>query len=134
MTDIAKLDALVQAIADAETRAGRPITKDEALAVARAFDGRCDATIGFVARHIGSFSADIRFARAAYAAGRASAESRVAELEGALRPVVAQSTSQEWMAETGAAFADIASGKSRDWHAGYDAAVSRARAAMKGGA
>jgi hypothetical protein len=68
MTDIKELDALAQAISDAETRAGRTITEDEALAVARAF-----TAIGWTS----SFSmkwakTEIALARAAYAAGRES--------------------------------------------------------------
>ena len=35
MTNAAELDALAQAIADAEMREGRPITEDDSLAVAR---------------------------------------------------------------------------------------------------
>ncbi len=87
-TDIQAIDALVQAISDAETRAGRDITEDEALAVARIMrDHRwlaMDVRFGNV-----SLRDESSVARAAYAAGRASAEKRVAELEWALQNLAA---------------------------------------------
>jgi hypothetical protein len=133
-----ELDTLAQAIAEAETRAGRERTEDAVLAVAR-----LTLPLGFdplVIQH--GVPRFLDFAFAAYAAGRASADARVAELEAleadidariarleaALKPLAEQSTSEEWMAGTGASFEDINSCKSADWHAGYDAAICMARA------
>jgi hypothetical protein len=80
MTDTTELDALAQAIADAETRAGREISEDEALAVARAihpFSGyNSRGVIGLVPWIV----SHVTIARAAYAAGRGSRDEEAAAL------------------------------------------------------
>jgi hypothetical protein len=88
MTTTSELDALAQAIADAETRAGRAITEDEALAVARAMrligaGWIGDGTQGGSVKYALTPAHLIEATRAAYAAGKASADARVAELESA---------------------------------------------------
>lgn len=64
--------------------------------------------------------------RERYAAARSNLTPRMAELEAALGKLSEQPTSRKGIIVTGA--------MSADWHAGYDAAISVARAARKGGA
>jgi hypothetical protein len=91
MTDTTELYALCQAISDAETRAGREITEDEALAVARIFYGSQPRAWTEAPTALVVGGSHLSIARAAYAAGRASMDAKgasmyaiVAELEAAL--------------------------------------------------
>jgi len=79
-TDIKELDALAQAISDAETREGRDITEDETLVIARSLSAVWTPKF-LISVSMEPFLDDIAIARAAYAAGRAPLVERIAELE-----------------------------------------------------
>ena len=119
MSNTTELDELCQAIADAETRAGRPISEDEARAL---------AAIGWRA------VTEITLARAAYAAGRASMNAKGANMYA----IVAELKAALVHAETVfLRYAELHAAKgTEDGRAKADANLKeayRTRAALKGG-